>query len=116
MVLRQLSLIVLLLPEVVRQCTPSRFNQTSHLACSHDPSADRLLINENEGCVDFLFVQKTYLNKLCFCRAFATHPEDSSSLQCNTEKDKERLHHRTAGSVDTQHIIIPYLSIPLLIM
>ena len=50
---------------------PSRTGQTvhtltvqpnqSHLACSHDPSADRPVIKENEGCVDFLLVQKTYL-------------------------------------------------------
>ncbi len=31
-------------------------------------------------------------------RAFATHSDDGN-LQCNTEKDKERLHHRTAGAV-----------------
>ena len=83
MVLRQLSLIILLLPEMVRQCTP-------------------------------VWTFCLYRN-IFECWAFATHPEDSGSLQCN-RKDKERLHHRTAGSVGTQHIVIPYLSILLLIM
>ena len=33
---------------------------------------------------------------------FASHSDDGN-LQCNTEKDKERLHHRTAGTVCMQY-------------
>ena len=27
------------------------------------------------------------------------HPEDSGNLECNTEKDKFKLHRRTAGII-----------------
>ena len=35
---------------------------------------------------------------ITMCSAFASHDDDVRDLRCNTAKDKEKLHHRTAGN------------------
>lgn len=57
----------------------------------------------NEPGSDTGYVQQQYMHYtlvtcvLYFCRFFADTGEDHSDIVCNTEKDKTRVNHRTAG-------------------
>lgn len=39
-------------------------------------------------------------------RVFTPELDESTNVQCNTEKDKEKLHHRTAGTCTCTKFLI----------
>lgn len=86
-------------------------NQTQPTSSAHEPPDHRPVLAESDGCVkhymyNFVVAATPVYMYVCFWfRVFATNSDDDSvHLECNTEKDKERLHHRTAGSSMYIHV------------
>ena len=69
-----------------------------HVSSADQPhAATRMVIADNEGWVRSTIIMQVS-NGILFQTKYRAFEADKSNHQCNTEKDKERLHHRTAGT------------------